>query len=147
MNDRQWTICVAINALQWTENDIKTIWLNGLHMPSWDGQFCSETVCAIASASENTNKFMLSNYSEGLYSKYKNSGRISPVPVPGAVVFFKIGNTSVPNHTGLIIGVTDYEIITVEGNTGSYAVRLHTYKKTDKSIFAYALPYYDDIRL
>lgn len=62
-------------------------------------------------------------------------------PKPGDLIFFCLPDAYRRNqppaaHVGIVVELTETEIITIEGNNGPVAY--HTYPKTDKLIIAYA---------
>ena len=66
----------------------------------------------------------------------------SYVPVAGDVIFFKTGTSnSVSTHVGLVVGVKDGKIYTVEGNSGG-VVGMHEYDVGAKTIVGYGIPAY-----
>ena len=84
-------------------------------------------------------------YSAGagcLYSAqyYKNNGKFTTVPAVGNQIFFSYSAGEV-SHTGLVVGVSDSVITTIEGNT-SDGVYKRTYNRGDGRIYGYGIPNY-----
>ena len=75
------------------------------------------------------------------YDYYKQKGRVGNDPQIGAQIFFGTGKK--PNHTGIVIDVTDDSVVTVEGNSDN-EVKKHTYKKTTARIYGYGYPRYSE---
>lgn len=64
------------------------------------------------------------------------------IPVSGDVIFFKTGtSTAVSTHVGLVVGVKDGMVYTVEGNNGG-CVATHCYALDDSTIVGYGIPDY-----
>lgn len=76
------------------------------------------------------------------YNYYKNAGRISDKPIPGAQCFFGDKAKSTYSHTGIVIAVGPSSVTVSEGNS-SNMVREKTYSITDSSILGYGIPDYD----
>lgn len=78
------------------------------------------------------------------YFKSKGKGYVKEkhIPEPGDVIYFH--NTDGLSHTGIVVDVTDTEVITVEGNAGtnSQYVAKKSYKKTNTYIYGYGVPDY-----
>lgn len=80
---------------------------------------------------------------------YKNAGRWHTTPQVGDQIFFKFGGNSYA-HTGLVVALTDSNVITVEGNTSGASgvisngggVCKKTYKRSSSSIVGYGRPDY-----
>ena len=63
-------------------------------------------------------------------------------PTPGDLIFFKTGTSSaVSTHVGIVIGVKDGMIYTVEGNNGG-CVATHVYAANNSTIVGYGIPDY-----
>ena len=74
---------------------------------------------------------------------YKQAGRFSHNPKVGDQIFFKYSNDdSTADHTGIVVGVTDSTIETIEGNS-SNQVKRNTYQRNSKIIIGYGHPRYD----
>lgn len=74
---------------------------------------------------------------------YKKAGRFSKTPKVGDQIFFKYGNdNSAADHTGIVVKVTDTQIETIEGNTGSQ-VKRKTYSRSNSTILGYGHPRFD----
>lgn len=74
---------------------------------------------------------------------YKAAGRMDMNPQLGDQIFFKYTNdSSTADHTGIVVGVTDTTIRTVEGNSGN-KVSLRTYSRSYYAIIGYGHPRYD----
>ena len=74
---------------------------------------------------------------------YKAAGRFDGNPKVGDQIFFKYSNDdSTADHTGIVVGVTDSIIETVEGNSGNQ-VKRNTYQRNSKIIIGYGHPRYD----
>ena len=52
---------------------------------------------------------------------YRNAGRWFTTPEPGDQIFFNYGSGI--SHTGIVVDVTDYAVVTVEGNVNGQVVR------------------------
>lgn len=64
------------------------------------------------------------------------------IPQTGDVIFFKTGSSnSVSTHVGLVVGVKDNNIYTVEGNSGG-VVGMHKYAAGSSTIVGYGIPDY-----
>lgn len=61
------------------------------------------------------------------------------VPALGDIIMF--ANDSSPSHVGLVLGVKEGYVYTVEGNNGG-KVAVHKYKENDDYIYGYCLPKY-----
>lgn len=72
---------------------------------------------------------------------YKAHNRFDRNPKLGDQIFF--GRPGDESHTGIVVGLTDYSVTTIEGNSGN-AVKQHTYSLTDSSIAGYGHPKYED---
>jgi hypothetical protein len=69
---------------------------------------------------------------------YKKAGRFFDKPEVGDQIFFYVGGEI--NHTGIVVGVDDKKVYTVEGNSGN-AVKAHSYNKDgNKKIAGYGRP-------
>lgn len=69
---------------------------------------------------------------------YKKAGRFFDKPEAGDQIFFYVGGEI--NHTGIVVGVDDKKVYTVEGNSGN-AVKAHSYNKDgNKKIAGYGRP-------
>lgn len=80
-----------------------------------------------------------------LYSMryYIRAGEFYSMPEIGDQIFFGTrGNTSSSTHTGIVVKVDGKKVYTVEGNSKN-AVRMCSYKLTDKTIIGYGRPAYD----
>ncbi len=64
----------------------------------------------------------------------------SYTPRPGDIIFFKFG-TSYSNHVGLVLGVKNGLVYTIEGNQ-SDAVQVESYSLSSPSIYGYSSPSY-----
>ncbi len=62
------------------------------------------------------------------------------VPLPGDIIMFHNGDNSA-DHVGLVVGVKDEKVYTVEGNSGGI-VGQHLYNLTDTGILGYCVPAY-----
>lgn len=71
---------------------------------------------------------------------YKSNNAFSKSPSLGGQIFF--GNSSESTHTGIVVDITDYNVITVEGNT-SDGVYKRTYSIMDSKIIGYGIPNYN----
>lgn len=63
-------------------------------------------------------------------------------PAVGDLVFF--GTSEKPSHVGFIYKVNTLRIYTIEGNSGN-AVKKHAYLKSNKKIYGYTRPYYEEL--
>ena len=65
-------------------------------------------------------------------------------PKPGDVIYFQ--NSAGLSHTGIVVEVTDSQVITVEGNAGKncWYVAKGTYSKKSSYIYGYGHPNYDE---
>ena len=78
--------------------------------------------------------------------QFKQAGRWSKTPEPGAVIFFTNGSRAY--HTGIVVEVTANRVKTVEGNTSGESgvvengggVFRKSYSKTDQKILGYGIP-------
>ena len=61
-------------------------------------------------------------------------------PVPGDIIMFRYGSGGA-NHVGLVIGVEDGRVYTIEGNT-SDMVGLRSYSLNNSAILGYCVPNY-----
>ena len=68
---------------------------------------------------------------------YKQNNAFYSTPEYGDQIFFYVGGEI--NHTGRVVGVSNTQVMTVEGNSAN-AVRQRTYNLTDKSIAGYGRP-------
>lgn len=74
---------------------------------------------------------------------YKAAGRFDKNPKIGDQIFFKYTNdSSIADHTGIVIRITDNTIETVEGNSNNQ-VRRKCYRRNYKAIIGYGHPRYD----
>lgn len=64
------------------------------------------------------------------------------VPQKGDIVFFDWENDGSANHTGIVRGVKDDSIITIEGNTGGENGYMVMEKERNKNILGYGVPDY-----
>jgi len=74
---------------------------------------------------------------------YKNQGRLDMNPKVGDQLFFRYSGSSGADHTGLVVEVTDTQVITVEGNS-SNQVKKNTYARSYGCIVGYGHPKYDE---
>lgn len=75
-------------------------------------------------------------------SNYKYYARGTYTPIKGDIIFFKSASTSrASDHVGLVIGVANGYIYTVEGNT-SGGVYIKSYAASDTYIVGFAVPNY-----
>ena len=63
------------------------------------------------------------------------------IPRAGDIIMFSTNND--PSHVGLVLGVLEDEVYTVEGNNGGN-VDIHSYELTDDYILGYCVPKYDE---
>lgn len=70
---------------------------------------------------------------------YKSNNAFSNVPKIGDQIFF--GNSYESTHTGIVVDVSNGQVITVEGNT-SDGVYQRTYSVNDGKILGYGIPNY-----
>lgn len=75
------------------------------------------------------------------YRYYKAEGRTGKTAKIGAQIFFGSSEGKL-SHTGIVVGISNGKVTTVEGNTGD-AVKSHTYSATSSKIFGYGYPKYD----
>jgi len=73
---------------------------------------------------------------------YKSAGRLDMTPKVGDQIFFRYSGSSGADHTGIVVEITNTQIITVEGNSGNQ-VKKNTYSRTDKTIVGFGHPKYD----
>ena len=71
-------------------------------------------------------------------STYRPRG--SYIPLPGDIIMFRYGSGSA-NHVGIVIGVEQGRVYTVEGNT-SDMVGLRSYSMSNSTILGYCVPDY-----
>lgn len=80
-------------------------------------------------------------YSYGYYKKKKQT---SKAPSLGAQIFFSSDGTEKGiSHTGLVVGVDNSYVYTVEGNKNN-KVSACTYKRNASNIYGYGVPAYGD---
>ncbi len=72
---------------------------------------------------------------------YQRHGRYDQTPKPGDQVFFYSEGTV--NHTGIVVGVTDTTITTVEGNSGD-RVKKNSYERINSYIAGFGHPLYSE---
>lgn len=72
-------------------------------------------------------------------SYYRANNAWFSAPKPGDQIFF--GAKGKETHTGMVVGVTNIQVITVEGNSGQRTAR-RTYALTDGNIAGYGRPNY-----
>lgn len=77
-------------------------------------------------------------------SNYKFYGPSGYTPIMGDLIFFKnnSGTTRISDHVGLVLGVTDEYVFTIEGNT-SGGVFTRVYERDAAKIVGYAVPNYE----
>ena len=75
---------------------------------------------------------------------YRNNSTYRPrgsyIPLPGDIIMFRYGSGSA-NHVGIVIGVEQGRVYTVEGNT-SDMVGLRSYSMSNSTILGYCVPDY-----
>ena len=84
--------------------------------------------------------------------QYKAVGRWYHEPEPGDQIFFSKSDGVKPAHTGLVVGVDDDYVYTVEGNTSSESgvvanggcVAKKWYRRTYYRILGYGRPFYEE---
>ena len=71
---------------------------------------------------------------------YRNNKSFSNTPSIGSQIFF--GKAGAESHTGIVVGITDRYVQTVEGNTGggNGKVAKKSYLKTNSRIVGYGVP-------
>ena len=74
---------------------------------------------------------------------YQAKGRFDSTPKVGDQIFFRYSGTSGADHTGIVVEVTSFQIVTVEGNSGNQ-VKKNTYARNNSSIIGYGHPLYDE---
>lgn len=74
---------------------------------------------------------------------YKNQGRLDMNPKVGDQIFFRFSGSSGAEHTGIVVDVTDTQVITVEGNSDNQ-VKKNTYSRSYGCIIGYGHPKYDE---
>ena len=72
---------------------------------------------------------------------YRQQGRYDNTPKVGDQIFFQSGGQI--GHTGIVVGVTDSTVSTVEGNSGDMVAQ-HQYARSSSYIAGYGHPRYDD---
>lgn len=79
------------------------------------------------------------------YDFYEKKGQVGSDPKLGSQIFFCKCAKKKENicHTGIVVGISENNVQTVEGNKNNQ-VSLCTYAKTDSKIFGYGYPAYDD---
>jgi len=75
------------------------------------------------------------------YNYYKMAGRICQTPCVGAQIFYTKDHKSC-YHTGIVVGVRDGIVTTIEGNTGD-KVAYKTISQASGYIMGYGIPDYD----
>ncbi|MDO4326431.1 MAG: CHAP domain-containing protein [bacterium] len=114
----------------------------------WCAMFVSEMFVQ-AFGLETAKKLLcgaLYHYCSTGVNQFKNAGRWSRNPEPGAVIFFTNGSRAY--HTGIVTEVTSTRVKTIEGNTSGASgvvengggVCQKSYSKTDGKILGYGLP-------
>lgn len=74
---------------------------------------------------------------------YKAAGRFDKTPKVGDQIFFKYSSdSSMADHTGIVVRVTDKLIETIEGNSGN-EVKRKAYDRNYYAIIGYGHPRYD----
>ncbi|MBE6678258.1 MAG: CHAP domain-containing protein [Ruminococcaceae bacterium] len=63
------------------------------------------------------------------------------IPLPGDIIMFSPNDD--PSHVGLVLGVLEDKVYTVEGNNGGI-VGIHSYDLTDDYILGYCVPKYGE---
>ncbi len=84
--------------------------------------------------------------SQRMLDDYRAAGRYHArasgyTPIPGDIVMFRYGGSRA-NHVGLVVGVEDGRVYTIEGNT-SGMVGLRTYRADNAAILGYCVPDYE----
>ena len=80
------------------------------------------------------------------FNYFKNAGKgfkkEEYSPKAGDVIYFQ--NSKGLSHTGIVVAVTDSQVTTIEGNSGTngYYVAKHIYSKTSSYIYGYGCPDY-----
>ena len=74
---------------------------------------------------------------------YKSAGRFDGTPKVGDQIFFRYSGNSGADHTGIVVGVTDKQITTIEGNKNNQ-VQKCVYNRTYYAILGYGHPKYDE---
>lgn len=82
---------------------------------------------------------------------FKDNGRWSKAPSVGDIVFFKFGtNNRWTNHVGLVIGVNNNSILTIEGNTSTSSDdnggKVMQRSRNLKNVVGYGTPLYEDVK-
>lgn len=72
---------------------------------------------------------------------YRKAKRFDSTPEVGAQIFF--GRSGEESHTGIVIGVDDTKVYTVEGNSQNKVME-HWYWKSSSKISGYGHPRYDE---
>lgn len=75
---------------------------------------------------------------------YKDAKRYYKDPEIGDQIFF-FDNYHEINHTGLVVGVDNSKVYTVEGNSGN-EVKRHSYARNNLKIAGYGRPRYNDVQ-
>ena len=73
---------------------------------------------------------------------YKNAGRFDKNPKVGDQIFFRYSGNSGADHTGVVVKVTNSQIVTIEGNKNNKVSRC-TYSRNYSCILGYGHPRYD----
>lgn len=71
---------------------------------------------------------------------YKNQGRLDKTPKIGDQIFFCYSGSGA-DHTGIVVGLPEGKVVTVEGNSGN-CVQQRTYSRNDSTIVGYGHPKY-----
>ena len=73
---------------------------------------------------------------------YKNAGRFDKNPKVGDQIFFRYSGNSGADHTGVVVKVTNSQIVTIEGNKNNKVSKC-TYSRNYSCILGYGHPRYD----
>ncbi|WP_280695857.1 MULTISPECIES: CHAP domain-containing protein [unclassified Kitasatospora] len=81
--------------------------------------WCDQFVSYVGDASGNGDAVGRFEYCPSHVEWFKNQGRFGSDPIPGALVFYSWNGDGVADHVGIVVGISDSEITTYEGNTSS----------------------------
>ncbi len=74
---------------------------------------------------------------------YEGMHQFDKTPEPGAQIFFSNDHGKTAFHTGIVVGVSDSYVYTIEGNADN-EVKRRTYKRDYVKICGYGHPKYDE---
>ena len=72
---------------------------------------------------------------------YQQQKRFDKNPKIGDQIFFRYSGSTGADHTGIVVGLPEGKVVTVEGNSGN-CVQQRTYNRNDSTIVGYGHPKY-----